>query len=130
MSLRTAMPAQLQSMSILPALFDDGFDGAPAIGGAADVALQESRRAAVSFDFGGGFASLCLVDVEHSDECAHLGQTKRDAAPNAGSSAGDHRDLALQREELRRAFFDFRLHLHRESDAIESVPLVKLGSSV
>ena len=43
------------------------------------------------------------------DERPHLSQAERNAAPDAGCSAGDHRDFALQREKLRCAFFDSRL---------------------
>jgi hypothetical protein len=66
-----------------------------AIGGAADIALQEFSLP--TSDFSGGCKAFCLVDVEDGDEGSHFAEAMRDAASDAGGGAGNHGDLAFER---------------------------------
>ena len=60
--------------------FDDGPDGTPASGGAADICIYKDRCACLRFNFRGALASFHVIDVKQGNECAHLRQAKRNPA--------------------------------------------------
>ena len=45
---------------------------------------------------GGGVGGAAAVDVERGDRCALAGKAHRDGAADAGTRAGDGRDVVLQ----------------------------------
>ena len=95
-------------------LADRALDGEPTIGSATDVAFCEERFPALGSNLSRGFLALLRIDVEHRDERSHLSEADGNAAPDAGGAAGNHGDLALQREKLGGAFGDLlRLSVHR-----------------
>lgn len=83
-----ALDAGIVEGGMKPAMrLDRGLDHAAAIGGLADIGLDEDRRAAAIADHLGRYLAILVAAIDHGEASAFSAEGQRGRAPDAGRGA-------------------------------------------